>query len=365
MSLRRVANPLRIGGAVLALGCLAYAADTVHRTGTPIGWRQHELKRTRPPVIDPGPAHPSVPAPRDAVVLFDGTNLDGWQSASGGQADWTVADGAMTVKPGAGAIRTKKEFGDCQLHVEWASPKPVRGKGQDRGNSGIFFMGMFEVQVLDSYKADTYADGQAGAIYGQFPPIFNASLPPGEWQTYDIAFRRTRFDETGKLLEPARLTVIHNGVVVQNNEELLGQTNWLRYMPFEPGEKGPIELQDHSHPVKFRNMWLRELPGRPLPTPADLVRPAKISLTPAELEKYVGSYDLGSKGAIAKVAREGDHLTVTLPFRKFPLVAEPVAEHVFQLPFTDGRFTFKSDASGDIKTVEFQIADGQRTWTKK
>ena len=139
----------------------------------------------------------------------------------------------MEIVPGKGAIRTKEKFGDVQLHVEWASPNPPNGTGQDRGNTGLFLMGRYELQILDSYKADTYADGQAGAIYGQYPPLFNASRPPGEWQSYDVAFRRPRFDDSGKLLEPARVTLIHNGVVVQDNEEILGQTTWLKWTPYE------------------------------------------------------------------------------------------------------------------------------------
>ena len=146
------------------------------------------------------------PLPRDAVILFDGTNLDAWQTPEGGPARWKVTDGFMEVAPGTGPIETKAKFGDVQLHVEWASPNPPVGKGQDRGNSGIFLMGVYELQVVDSYHADTYADGQAGRLYGQYPPLANASRPPGEWQTYDIAFRRPRFDSGGKLLEPARFT---------------------------------------------------------------------------------------------------------------------------------------------------------------
>ena len=172
--------------------------------------------------------------------------------------------GSWRSPRGRGRSRPGAKFGDVQLHVEWASPSPAVGKGQDRGNSGIFLMGLYELQVIDSYQADTYADGQAGALYGQYPPLANASRPPGEWQTYDIAFRRPRFDPGGKLLEPARFTVIHNGILIQNNEELWGGTNWLEPAPYEHhGDRGPIELQDHGHHVRFRNIWLRELPERP------------------------------------------------------------------------------------------------------
>ena len=188
-------------------------------------WYQHDIRRPKAPVVAPVDSAAPTPAPKDAVVLFDGSNLDAWKSADGGAARWKVTDGFMEVAPGTGEIQTKGKFGDVQLHVEWASPNPPTGSGQDRGNSGIFLMGEYELQVLDSYHADTYADGQAGAIYGQYPPLANASRPPGDWQTYDIAFRRPRFDDSGKLLEPARVTLIHNGILIQNNEEQIGRAH--------------------------------------------------------------------------------------------------------------------------------------------
>ncbi len=246
-------------------------ADEVGDATVRARWLQHDISRPRPPVVEPVGSPPVAPTavPGDAVILFDGTNLDAWRTDDGRPAKWKVSDGFMEVAPGTGPIDTREKFGDVQLHVEWASPNPAVGKGQDRGNSGIFLMGMFEIQVIDSYRADTYADGQAGALYGQYPPLANASRPPGEWQTYDIAFRRPRFDHDGKLLEPARLTVIHNGILVQNNEELWGGTNWLEPAPYDHRlDRGPIELQDHGHKVRFRNIWLRELPERPTP-PAD------------------------------------------------------------------------------------------------
>jgi hypothetical protein len=152
-------------------------------------------------------------------------------------------------------------YGDCQLHIEWASPSPAVGEDQDRGNSGVFFHGQYEVQVLDSYQSATYPDGQAGALYGQYPPLVNASRAPGQWQSYDIVFRGPRFDPGGKLLRPARVTVFHNGVLVQENVELTGPTAHKTRPPYKAHPvKGPIALQDHSHPVRFRNIWLRELP---------------------------------------------------------------------------------------------------------
>ena len=171
-------------------------AGEARNMSTPNRWFQHDIRRPKAPVVAPVDSIAPIPAPKDAVILFDGANLDAWRSPDGGSARWKVTDGYLEVAPGTGAIETKAKFGDAQLHVEWASPNPAVGTGQDRGNSGIFLMGEYELQVLDSYHADTYADGQAGAIYGQYPPLANASRPPGEWQSYDVAFRRPRFDKT-------------------------------------------------------------------------------------------------------------------------------------------------------------------------
>ncbi|MGO9913746.1 MAG: family 16 glycoside hydrolase [Isosphaeraceae bacterium] len=337
---------------------------TAVRPELPAGrWRQHEIRRPKPPIVEPGEGSIALKPPKDAIILFDGTSLDAWKSDSGGPAKWRVTSGVLETVPGAGLIETKRTFGDIQLHVEWAAPDPAVGVGQDRGNSGVFLMGDFEIQVLDSFKADTYADGQAGAIYGQYPPLSNASRPPGEWQTYDVAFRRPRFDGSGKLLEPARITLFHNGILVQNNEEPFGPTAWLKWHPYhDRGGRGPIALQDHDHPVRYRNIWLRELPDRPDPTAADLARPKTIALPPQLLDRYAGQYLLNTKpdAPTATIAREGNHLTVAFPFRPQPLVLEPISETEFDMPFTDGRFTFRTDDAGKVTGVHFRIADGER-----
>jgi hypothetical protein len=219
-------------------------------------WRVHDAARPRPPVVEPPPPAPA-PAPADAVVLFDGDDLEQWRGR-GGEAKWTVEDGAMVVN-GTGDIQTAAEFGDCQLHVEWAAPADVKGSSQHRGNSGVFLMGRYEVQVLDSYDNETYADGQAGALYGQSPPRVNACRPPGAWQSFDIVFEAPRF-EGDKLVAPARVTVFHNGVLVHHAVELLGQTAHRAVAAYKPhGPRGPIRLQDHGSPVRFRNVWVREL----------------------------------------------------------------------------------------------------------
>jgi hypothetical protein len=202
-----------------------------------------------------------VPPPADAIVLFDGKTMSGWEADSGRAAKWLVRPGYVEVAPGTGAIHTTRGFGDVQLHVEWASPVPAKGEGQDRGNSGVFLMGMYEVQVLDSYKSDTYADGQAAAVYGQFPPLVNASRPPGAWQSYDIIFRRPRFTRNGTVQRPATMTVLHNGVLVQDHVTLVGPTANKARPPYTAhADQLPISLQDHGHRVRYRNIWLRELP---------------------------------------------------------------------------------------------------------
>jgi len=227
-------------------------------------WKIHDMERPAPPVVDPGTAStqdaPGRP-PSDAVVLFDGKELSAWvQKKDGGPAKWKVENGYFEVMPKTGDIQTREAFGDCQLHVEFAEPIPAKGESQDRGNSGVFLHGLYETQVLDSYQSKTYADGQAAAIYGQYPPLVNASRPPGQWQTYDIIFHGPRFDSSGKLMRPARETVFHNGVLVQDNVELSGPTAHGARPPYKPTpEKLPLALQDHGHPVHYRNIWIREL----------------------------------------------------------------------------------------------------------
>ena len=204
-----------------------------------------------PAVVDPGPVGGP---PSDAVVLFDGKDLSAWENGE----NWEIKDGyAISAKSG---IKTKEEFGDCQLHVEFATPEKVSGSGQGRGNSGVYLMGRYEVQVLDSYENETYFDGQCAAIYKQSPPMVNVCRKPGEWQTYDILFESPRFNEDGSLKKPGYLTVLQNGVVVQNHFELKGGTFWHQppsYTAHPP--KGQIELQFHGNPVQFRNIWIREM----------------------------------------------------------------------------------------------------------
>ena len=230
----------------------------------PSPWKQHAMDRPAPVVVTPGPYVGPVAPPSDAIVLFDGRSLAEWRSADStkGDAKWTIADGSIVAAPGAGDIATRRSFGDVQLHLEWSAANPPKGTSQDRGNSGVFFMSTYEIQILDSYHAATYPDGQAASIYGQFPPLVNAMRPPGEWQVYDIVFRRPHFDATGKVTAPARVTVLHNGILVQDDMSLLGPTsNSVRSAYLAHPDKLPLKLQDHGHPVRFRNIWIRELPA--------------------------------------------------------------------------------------------------------
>lgn len=241
-----LAAPLLLAGAVVAL---SFAA------ATPV-----DRPDAEPPVITPGgplaDAKP-VPPPSDAIVLFDGSSLDAWQTTDNKPAAWTLADGAMTIAPGSGSIITKQKFSDAQIHVEFATPAQPHGESQERGNSGVYLQGRYEVQVLDSFQNQTYPDGQCGAIYKQHAPLVNASLPPGRWQTYDIIFRAARFDDAGNKTANATITVLHNGVLIQDHAEVSGITGSAPFK--ESAAPGPIYLQDHGNPGRFRNIWIRPL----------------------------------------------------------------------------------------------------------
>lgn len=272
--MKSAAQRLIVVGTLLAVGAgfgaafNAYAQEQ-QRLGyqdTPMlgKWHIHDGTRPQPKVIDPGSAStqemPGKP-PSDAVILFDGKDLSKWKSGNGGEAKWKVENGYMEIAPKTGSIATRDEIGDCQLHVEWSAPNPpnLKAHGQERGNSGVLFFGRYEIQVLDSYDNPTYPDGQAAALYGSYPPMVNAMRKPGEWNVYDIVFTVPHF-EGDKLTKPGYFTVFHNGVVVQNHVELLGNSNHRQlpnYQPHPP--KGSLVLQDHGNPVRYRNIWYRVL----------------------------------------------------------------------------------------------------------
>ncbi len=320
------------------------------------GRKVHDRSRTRPVVVTPPAQTLPVPAPSDAIVLFDGKGLVEWIGKEGAAPGWKAEGGVLTVVPGTGDLATKRAFGDVQLHLEWATPVPVEGKGQGRGNSGIHLMGRYEVQILDSYGNETYADGQAAAVYGQYPPLVNACRPPGEWQSYDVVFRAPRFGAGGKLLKPARVTVIHNGVLVQDNVELLGATMWLHYQPYRPHpEKLPFTLQEHGNPVRFRNIWVRELQDTPAVTIREEPRVARKEV---ELKRYVGAYRAQTRGGDLEVTIEmkDSRLRFGLPFRDQSLEIVPVSPREFVLRTTDARLLFNLDPSGHPTDFAFNVA---------
>lgn len=239
------------------------------------GVKVHELDVTKqplPPVVTPGEPAGFFTPPSDAIVLFDGREdalKSHWTDTKGKPSQWKVVDGALESVKKAGYLQSKQSFGSCQLHIEWAAPVKVEGDGQGRGNSGVFLMGVYEIQVLDSFENVTYADGQAGALYGRSKPLVNACRKPGEWQSYDIVFHRPLFDDEGKVTRRATFTVFHNGVLVQDHVVLSGGTGWMG--PHAASEykahpdKMPISLQDHGNPVRFRNIWIRELADKANP----------------------------------------------------------------------------------------------------
>lgn len=231
-------------------------------------WHVHDPDRPQPPAVDAGRGFPSSTAarpPSDAVVLFDGRDLSRWRTRDGKAPAWIIEDGVLEIppagQPDGGDLLTKQEFGDCQVHLEWATPNPPQGDLMNRGNSGLYFFGQYEVQIFDSFRGGIYADGQAGAIYGQYPPLVNASRAPGQWQSFDLLFTAPRF--RGDQLEtPAYVTVLHNGVCVHNHLAILGATGHRTLPAYRAGaSKGPILLQAHGNPVRFRNIWVRELQG--------------------------------------------------------------------------------------------------------
>lgn len=229
-------------------------------------WRVHDDARPRPRIVEPGTANMAAKpgnAPSDAVVLFDGSDLSQWvQRGRGGkmlEPAWKVENGYIEIAPGTGSLMTKEKFGDVQLHIEWATPAEPRAASQGRGNSGVMLMALYEIQVLDSYDNISYADGQAGAIYGQYPPLVNASRKPGEWQTYDIVFEAPRFED-GELAKPAYVTVFHNGVLLHHRKEMMGPMRHRAPSEYKahPAEL-PLLLQGHGNPVRYRNIWIRPL----------------------------------------------------------------------------------------------------------
>jgi hypothetical protein len=324
-----------------------------------IKWKAHDLNRPKPKIITPPAQYLPVLPPSDAVVLFDGKDLSKWVGMDGGKTKWIVGKGYFECVKGSGYIRTKDGFGDVQLHVEWAAPVPPKGHSQGRGNSGVFLMGHYEVQVLDSYANETYADGQASAVYGQYPPQVNACRPPGEWQAYDIVFHRPHFDNLGRLIKAARMTVFHNGVLVQDNVQLWGGTDWLKYREYEcHPDKLPLSLQDHGNPVRYRNIWLRELSEK---TPAAPSYPPVISLDSDILKKYAGTYQDDAKRKLSIVFKNGK-LYLLKNNRFFQM--EAYSKDHFSTKFTAIDLNFDLDKNGVPKGMIYTFTKDTRKFKK-
>ncbi|MFC1724581.1 DUF1080 domain-containing protein [candidate division KSB1 bacterium] len=261
MKLRLIVSLILVITFIMLHGCAA------NKTGTKFVPESYDLEvmydenQPQPPVVKPHSIE-SKNAPSDAIVLFNGEDISQWVDGKGNPARWKVENGYMEVVKGTGSIKTKQGFGSCQLHIEWATPEEVKGTSQGRGNSGVFLMDQYEVQVLDSYNNITYPAGMAASLYGQSPPMVNASRPPGEWQSYDIIFHRPVFKD-GKAVKPAVITVFHNGILVHDHFRILGAMAFKKIPEYKAHpDKLPIGLQDHGNPVRYRNIWIRPLLSR-------------------------------------------------------------------------------------------------------
>jgi Domain of Unknown Function (DUF1080) len=334
--------------AVTSLGFIVAVAAALHAAPDP-NWLDHDRDRPQPAVVDPGTFSSQDQAgqpPSDATVLFDGKDISQWVAMDGSPTKWIIHDGVFECVPGSGYARTLQSFGDCQLHVEWASPNPPHGDSQGRGNSGVFFgYDRYECQVLDSYNNPTYADGSAAAIYGQYPPLVNAMLPPGKWEVYDMIWTAPRFDAEGKLVSKARETVFHNGVLVQNNVELTGPTSWVGRAPYKAHpERLPIALQDHGNPVRFRNIWVRELGTH---------RHKEFMLPDALLDTYAGDYQRGPRD-IVSILRLPDGL-LSMKFSGIEVILHAESMTAFYALTTDVQCEFKFD--GESKELDMSVGD--------
>jgi hypothetical protein len=336
--------------APLLLGCSLLSALALRAAPDP-SWIDHDRLRPMATPIDPGTPSTEdkvgVP-PSDATVLFGGQDDSQWCAMDGSPTKWLVKNGEFVCVPGSGYARTQQCFGDCQLHVEWAAPNPPHGESQGRGNSGVFFgYGRYEIQVLDSYQSKTYADGAAAAVYGQYPPLVNATRPPGMWQTYDVIWTAPRFSDDGKLLCKARITLFHNGVLVQNNVELTGPTGWINRIPYEAHpERSPIALQDHGHPVRFRNIWVREL---------NTYHHKEYLLPDTLLDTYVGTYGTGHH--VMKVTRLGADGLLNLHFEDRDLVLHAESQTKFYALSTDVQCEFVY--SGATKRLDVTVGEDE------
>ena len=324
------------------------------------GWKVHDNNRPAPKLVKPGDGVSFAKPPSDALILFDGKGFGNW---TGGIDRWKIVDGAMQPVDKAGPILTKEEFGDCQLHVEWATPPTGQGKGQRRSNSGVFLMNAFELQVLDSFENPTYADGSAASVYGQYPPLVNASRGAGQWQSFDIIFRAPRFGKDGNLLKRARMTAFHNGVLVQDNSEIFGPTSWIKHGQYAKGKtSGPVRLQEHGSPVRYRNIWIRKLaaqrakPKNPYPAVATEVSPKK-------RKRLLGTYRTKNQKEF-HVFEKGDNVFCRLYGARMKMLALSESEFVFEK--CAGKISFQIDTEGNVESANLQLdAAGERIGKRK
>lgn len=321
----------------------------------PSGWKAHDMHRETPEIVEPSDPSEPVEPPRDAVVLFDGSDLDQFCDSDGNDATWVMEGGVLESVPGSGYLFTKQAFGDVQLHLEWAAPAKVEGNGQGRGNSGVFLMGRYEIQILDCFDNPTYADGYAGAIYGQYPPLVNASRRPGEWQTYDIIFHRPRFRSSGELDRAATITLIHNGVLVQDHVELWGPTAWMKHEAYQSHpDKLPLSFQDHGNPVRYRNIWVRELPEPRLSPPLPGTYTSEvIQLSRQQMENLEGDY-----GGI-RLETENDQLYLVRNDRRFEIVTHSESE--WSLRYTAAEIYVEYDELGNPQQITYTMGGAEET----
>lgn len=316
---------------------------------SPKQWAIHDMNRPKPTIITPGTeSTPDIAGqpPSDAIVLFDGKSFENWRTGKDSPPKWRLGDGYMECVKGAGSIYTVQKFGSCQLHVEWATPDKVVGSSQGRGNSGVFPMGLYEIQVLDSYDNVTYADGQAAAIYGEFPPLVNASRKPGEWQSYDIVFHQPQFDKRGNVKRPATVTLFHNGVLVQDHTKLTGPTtNRIRIPYYRHEDKLPLVLQNHSNPIRYRNIWMRPLSENSVGNVSEEI----VNIDDALLDSYVGKYEVNEDWIIT-VKKEGKQLLLNNAFAPTVLV-NPQSEHAFFSDMTSVSVDFSKGRDGKVNRM--------------
>ena len=341
--------------AAIIFVALSLTFATAANAQQPTGWKAHDNNRPAPKVVDPGEADSDNARPSDAIVLFDGNDLSQWEGPGGREPKWKVNDGVLECFKGAKYLYTKEKFGDVQLHIEWASPTEAKGDGQARGNSGVFLPGGVEIQVLDSFENETYSDGGAASIYGQHPPLVNACRGPGQWQTYDIIYKMPRFDDEGKLKKGAVVTVLQNGVVVQNASEALGPTEWVHHKEFDPSvTEGAIGLQDHGNPVRFRNIWVRKLDTKK--TSGEY--PEQRAFTAEELERFPGKYQ---KNLDVK-AEDG---TLWLKVRNQYIEMAAYEDGTFGTVESAGTISFDSDDDGNVESMEYNFDAGFRGSAKR